>query len=244
VLTPVSELRWSFSQWEAYNTCPQKWHFASVLKLPKRPPGPAAARGLDMHKRCEDYINGQITTQQLRFGSQHMRFGQKKPAIIAEKYVSVLDGFRDHTNGDRHNEMKLSFDYEWQQAGGPSAGKAWVIAVLDAARVMDKVVDIGEWKSGQPKDTHADQRKLYALAGLRRWLGVEEVRVTTYYLEDTAPPARLVVKASAEEKLKALWHGRVEQMANDDIRAPRPGDYCKWMCDYAASKGGPCVYGT
>ena len=236
--------RWSFSQWEAYNQCPAKWNYASVLKLPRQPPGPAAARGLDMHDRCEKFILGQIGEDELVFGDTTKKFGQKKPAVINRKFVPMLREFRDHPNGDRHCELKLSFDDEWYLSGGVSNKAAWVIAVLDAAKVADGVVDIGEWKSGQPKDTHADQRKLYALAGLRRWVGVEEVRVTTYYLEDTAPPQRLVVKASAEEKLKDLWKHRTDQMQSDKLLAPRPGDYCKWMCDFAASKGGPCQFGA
>lgn len=237
-------MRWSFSQWEAYNQCPQKWNFASVQKLPRKPSGPAAARGTDMHDRVEGYITGQINEERLVWGDTTMRFGSKKPAIVNRKFVPMLNTFRDHPNGDRYAELKLSFDDEWYLAGSVANKEAWVIAVLDAAKVLDGVVDIGEWKSGQPKDTHADQRKLYALAGLRKWVGCSEVRVTTYYLEDTAPPQRIVVKPTAEEKLKDLWKGRVERMVEDKICAPRPGDYCRWMCDFAASKGGPCVYGA
>ena len=236
--------RWSFSQWESYNTCPRKWHFASVLKLPRKPSGPAAARGTEMHDRVENYIMGRLTEDQLVWGDTTLRFGSKKPAIINRKFVPMLNEFRDHPNGDRHCELKLSFDDEWHQVGTVTAKETWVIAILDAARVIDNVAKIGEWKSGQPKDSHSDQRKLYALSGLRRWIGVEQVEVTTWYLEDTHPPQRLVVKPSAEEKLQALWKGRVDQMVEDKICAPRPGDYCRWMCDFAANKGGPCEYGA
>jgi hypothetical protein len=47
--------RWSFSQWETYNGCPAKWKFKSVLKVPGGPPGPAAARGTEIHASVEEY---------------------------------------------------------------------------------------------------------------------------------------------------------------------------------------------
>lgn len=232
--------RWSFSQWETYNACPAKWRFKSVLKLPGLPTGPAAARGLDMHDRVERYIKGEIEVKDLLAGSPEARFGSKKAAVIDPAYLPVINEFKDHPNGDRYTEHRLGFDNEWYLSGGVSK-TAWCIGVLDAARV-DGVVYIAEWKSGQPKETHVDQRKLYALFGLRRWI-TEEVRVTTYYLEGTAEPQRLVVKASAEQKLKDLWNQRVIQMQTDEICAPKPGEHCRW-CDYSARNGGPCKFGS
>lgn len=239
----MSDFRWSFSQWESYNTCPAKWKFSKTHPELRKPAGPAAARGTDMHDRVERYIKGEIDITELRFGNTAMRYGQKKPAIISEKFVPMLDTFRNHPNGERHTELKLGFDDDFTLCGG-IGGRPWLIMVLDAVKGQDGIIEIGEWKSGSPKPTHADQRKIYALGGLRKFFGCTEVRATTYYLEDTAPPERLVVKPSAEEKLRALWKGRVEEMQNNSVCAPRPGDYCKWMCDWAKSKGGPCVFGA
>ena len=237
----MSDFRWSFSQWETYSQCPAKWKYKNVDKLPGSPPGPAAARGLDMHDRCENFINGTIDEEMLLAGDPDKRFGDKKAAPIKEEYLPVLVQFRDHPNGDRYTEHRLGFDSEWYLSGGLSK-TAWCVGVLDAARCHDKVLHIGEWKSGQPKDTHSEQRKLYALFGLRKWIHVEEVRVTTYYMEGTAPPQRLVVKPTAEEKLRELWGQRAHQMQKDQICAPRPSMGCRW-CDYSRDKGGPCKVG-
>lgn len=226
--------RWSFSQWESYQSCPQRWRFQSVLRLPRRPPGPAAARGLDIHATVEAYIKGAPRT------ALH-------PAV-SEKYIPILDAYRHHPNGDRHTEKKLAFDSEWYLCP-PTSKNAACVAVLDAVRFIKPhhtttgVLEIGEWKSGKPKDTHGDQRKLYAMFGMRAWLA-DEVRVTTYYLEDTGPPQRLVVNSQGGfEKLKALWVDRIRTMQRDEICAPRPGIYCNW-CDYAKKHGGPCQFGA
>lgn len=233
--------RWSFSQWENYNGCPARWNFKSVLKYPGSPPGPAAARGLDMHDRVERYIKGEIEAEECINGDPNVRFGSKKAAVINVKYLHVLDQFREHPNGDRYTEHKLGFDAEWYLSGAISKTAA-CIGLLDAVRYDGSILHVGEWKSGKPKDTHGDQRKIYALFGLRKWVDADQVEVTTYYLEDTAPPQKLTVKPTAEQKLKDLWNGRIEQMQKDKILAPKPSEACFW-CDYAKKKGGPCQFG-
>lgn len=232
--------KWSFSQWENYNGCPQRWKFKSRLKIPGSPPGPAAKRGLEIHDSVERYIKSEIGESQLH------------PAV-SRKFIPILDEFRNHPGGDRHTEYKMGFDAEWHLCGATSK-YASCIAVLDAARYSKDVrtvdypqvplgvLHIGEWKSGKPKDTHADQRKLYALFGMKGWLA-DRVEVTTYYLEDTAPPQRLVLASeSGYQKLIALWNDRISTMQRDEICAPRPSYQCNW-CDYAKSKGGPCQFG-
>ena len=247
-IVETKPFRWSFSQWETYNECPFKWKCKSVLKLPTAPPGPAAARGLEMHDRAERYIKGEIENVDPPEG---LMFGEKAPAIIHRKYITILDEFRNHVNGARHAEYKLGFDSDWYLTS-PLGKWASCIMVLDAVRaggawggaekgLDDGVVRIGEWKSGKPKDTHADQRKMYAIGGLKAWMA-KRVEVTTYYLEDTAPPARLVVTDNAWGKLTDLWSERRDLMMRDEICAPRPSWSCRW-CDFRASNGGPCKMG-
>ena len=234
ILQKKPPLRWSFSQWETYNQCPKKWHFQSVQRLPRTPPGPAAARGLEIHDSVEKYIKGELGESELH------------PAV-KPKYIPVLDAFRNHPNGDRYTEKKLAFDSDWYLCT-PKSTYAACVAVLDAARYIKPTADdvgvlhIGEWKSGKPKDTHGDQRKLYAMFGMRAWLA-DRVEVTTYYLEDTEQPQRTILASQTGfEKLKALWEERASMFVRDTICAPKPGFYCRW-CDFAVDKGGPCQFG-
>ena len=231
---PKPTFRWSFSQWETYNSCPAKWKYQNVLKLPRKPPGPAAARGLEIHGTVEDYITGKHGVEGLH------------PAI-KQKYIPIFDEFRNHPNGDRGCELKLGFDVEWGVVA-PQSKLASVIAVLDAYRFIkphadsEGVLKIGEWKSGKPKYTHGDQRGLYAMFGMKHWLA-DRVEATTYYLEDTAPPQRLILASeTGYAKLKALWDERASLMIRDQICAPRPSFQCRW-CDFRVSEGGPCRFG-
>lgn len=231
---------WSFSQWETYQSCPRRWKYQSVDKLPRQPPGPAAARGLEIHKTIEDYIG--------------WRAEEPHPAVKSS-YLSIFDDFRNHPNGERHCELKLQFDEDWNLAGGAFGVKpVWLRAVLDAVRVggpwtvgkvegEPQIAYVGEWKSGKPKETHRDQRHLYALITMLKWPWVDEVQVTTHYVEGTAPSERLVAKGSAVPKMKTVWMERVSLMQRDKILAPRPGYHCNW-CDFSKRKGGPCEFGS
>lgn len=220
-----SDFRWSFSQWETYDTCPARWHFASVIKLPRGMPGPAASRGRDVHAAVESYIGGSITAL---------------PDPIRPAYVPVIDAYKHHPNGDRWVEKRITLDVDWTLT---AVGTRGVVTILDAVRVLNGVPLVAEWKTGKPKERHTDQRKLYAMAAMRAWMA-DRVEVTTYYLEDTAPPQKLVLEGEAGfQKLVDLWQPRVELMQRDQLCAPKPGLHCRW-CDYAKAKGGPCQFGA
>jgi hypothetical protein len=214
------------------------------MKLPRSPSGPAAARGTELHSRVDKYITKKINSLD---PDPALRFGDKKPAIIDPQYIPMLNEYRYHPNGDVYAEKKLAFDSDWQVSDARSPFAACV-AVLDAVRYLKPhatsygLLHVGEWKSGTPKDSHADQRKLYAMFGMRHW-HADEVQVTTYYLEGTAPPARTTLKSIAGFRtLKELWEGRIIMMQKDEICAPRPAFECRF-CDYAKAKGGPCQFG-
>lgn len=233
--------RWSFSQWETYQACPAKWKFRYRMRLPGLPPGPAAARGTQAHKRVDNYIMGvDSSLHNLLIWNTVSEEGYF-PAAIDKRYLPVINAYRDHENGDKGAEKKLGLDVNWKPHP-PTSPCASAIGVLDAYRFTnDKILHVAEWKTGQPKDTHADQRSLYALFGLTHWLP-DEVYVTTYYLEHTADPVRLKATPDALPRLIDKWQGRIDQMRNDEMCAPRPGFYCKW-CDYSKTRGGPCQFG-
>jgi hypothetical protein len=238
---PVPTFRWSFSQWETYHQCPAKWKFRYRMRLPGLPSGPAAARGTECHKRVDNYIMGVDTDiNRLLIGDKNKTDGYF-PADIDRKYLPVIQTFREHENGDVGAEKKLGLDVDWSPHP-PTSPMASAIGVLDAYRFTNAgELYIGEWKTGQPKDTHPDQRSLYALFGLKHW-NPKVVYVTTYYLENTAEPTRLKATPEAEGRLIDKWSARIDQMRGDSMGSPRPGFYCRW-CDYSKVKGGPCEFG-
>lgn len=232
--------QWSFTSWSTYNTCPAKYKFKYEQRLKGLPPGPAAQRGIDIHDSIDLYIRSEISAEKLH------------PAINQEVMLPIMDLYRNHPNGERFTELPVYIKDTWE-----STIKAfrWCTMVFDACRAggdwqlkgteekdpHEGIVSVAEWKSGSPKDDHKDQRMLYGPGALAWFSYYETVQVTTYYVEGKFPPVRTVFKRSAEEKLQKLWNGRVETIDNDEIKAPRPGMYCRW-CDYAKDRGGPCMF--
>lgn len=236
----ASDFKWSFSAWATYNTCPAKYKFKYDQRLKGLPPGPAAARGIEMHDSIDLYIRAEVHDPE-----------KLHPAIDKETMLPIFDLFRNHGNGERFTELPVYTTEDWKDT---LKAFRWCTSIFDAVRaggdwqlekgVVDpheKVVSVAEWKSGSPKDDHKDQRHLYATTALSRFHYYDEVRVTTYYVEGKFPPARLSVKRSAQEKLQDLWNGRIKGIRNDEFKAPRPGMYCRW-CDYAKDRGGPCTF--
>lgn len=227
-------MRLSYSMYQCYTGCPMKYKFKYLMKLKDPFTGPAAERGTQIHNRIEHYIRG----YDVKLPWDAERPMDKVPALGREHPLQgVADRFRNWPNGDKHAEKKFGFDIDWTPYPHDSDNTAYVV-VFDAAACRDGTVEIAEWKSGKPSDSHADQRLFYSLAGLRIWLP-KKVQVTTYYVDMTGPAKRITVTDNDEKELRDMWSQRREQIVNDNILAPNPGYGCKW-CHYRKSNGGPC----
>lgn len=218
---------WSYSKLKLYESCAARYKYKYIDKLPTAPPGPAAQRGINAHAEIEKYIKG--------YGSWEVPPGP-------EYLHPVLDKMRFKNDGWTGTEFKLGVSEDWQFC--PYSGDVvWGRAVLDAVWVSKnkETVEIYEWKTGKPRDEYADQRKLYSIIGLA-WWKVDEITVTTTYLDNTAPNQRLRVRRSALPKLQDEWSSRVEMMQKEEIFAPNPTFACRW-CDFSRMNGGPCKVG-
>jgi hypothetical protein len=215
-------MRISFSKWENYSQCPRRYKYGEVDKLPRSPIGAAGQRGTAIHDQIESFIKG-----------------SKGVDCPVTYHRDVLDRFRNAGNGELLTEYKVAFTDNWERTV-PEDRNARYVGVFDAVlhRPGSGEVEIGEWKTGKPKDTHGDQRRLYTLMAFLTW-GPEVVTATTYYFDNTSSPQRLTAKSSAIPKLIKIWNERHDMIVNDNFFPPRPGFYCRW-CDFSRAKGGPC----
>jgi CRISPR/Cas system-associated exonuclease Cas4 (RecB family) len=227
-------MRLSFSSWSTYHQCPFKYKAKNILGIREEFSGPAAERGTGIHNMIEEYIRQ--NSHKLPWDEED---GVAKVPKLGHKHPlhPVVNHFRDWPNGDRHAERKFFFDIDWS----PYCTKenAAFTVVFDVAARKDNIVEIGEWKSGKPYDGHAEQRLMYALAGLAIWMP-EKVIVTTYYVDMTSDAKRLTVTPDDLEDLKEIWNSRRETIMNDNIMAPRPNDKCRY-CYLRKSAGGICA---
>jgi CRISPR/Cas system-associated exonuclease Cas4 (RecB family) len=227
-------MRLSYSMYSTYAECPFKYRAKYLLKIKAPFTGPAAERGNQIHTKIEHYIRGIET----RLPWDAERPVERVPALGTQHPMQgVADRLKNWPSGDRHVERKLGFDIDWDLYPHDADEAAYMV-VLDAAGYHNGTVEVAEWKSGKPYESHAEQRLLYGLAALRTWLP-KKVTVTTYYVDMTGPAKRITITQDNEQELKDMWSSRRETIVNDKILAPRPNSRCQW-CFYRKSNGGPC----
>ena len=221
-------MRLSYSRWSCYHECPFKYKCKYILKL-REPKGEAMGRGTLIHDMLEQYILGKTD---LLPWNENNSLGV--PAMgAAHPMQSTMEFFK---GGQTERVIELDIDL----APNPKDGEPAFIAILDADK-FDKdtnTLHIGEWKSGKPYASHAEQRHMYATVGLG-YLMPDHVIVTTHYVDISSNPVELRADYKDFKEMSSVWKNRRESMMNDTILAPRPNPKCKW-CHFRKSNGGIC----
>lgn len=221
---------WSYSAWALYDECPAKYKYAKIDKLPD-PPGPAMARGREVHKAVETYLK---EPKKHQFPMEH-----------GKKFVDLILALRDAPN--LLVEQQWCFTKDWRETGwfDKRGGHytPWLRSVVDAGVIYeDGVVEVVDWKTGKLYATNEDQMELFALTAMVRYKQAPMVITRLAYLDDGA---EIIVEhdASDREKLKAKWERKVQPLFNETIWAPKPSTKACRFCNFSRSKGGPCKEG-
>lgn len=233
-LKPVTS--WSFSRYHDYKSCPAKFKFKHLLKLPE-PQNEAMARGDAIHKLAEKYIKGEGRTlpPELKLLGDEFK-------MLRALYKKKLSGMVVEDN--------WSFTNEWHQTRWDDWVKCWVRIKLDCAHVLvDDVMVVTDWKSGKfrpdQNEAYLEQLELYALSALLLHPRIQQVKPRLGYIDQglfyPENPEELVFTRADISRLKKLWEKRVKPMFVDKTFAPRPNNNCRW-CHFRKSNGGPCKF--
>lgn len=229
--------RFSFTQLDTFRTCPRKYLYQYLYRIPIRPT-PELCLGEDLH-RCLELFYRRVTETE------------------APPLSFLLEGFdRLHAPGrygsdPEQDERVRAFGrqilsgFYRAQAEGEGFRPALAVERVFTLRVqagcvhgvVDRIdplpgggVEILDYKSGKPK-SNADpmQLHLYALAA-RQVMGLEPRRVSFYYLRDNSrrsfdpDPATL---EAVRQKISDL----TRQIASSDF-APAPNRFKCRRCDF------------
>jgi DNA helicase II / ATP-dependent DNA helicase PcrA len=207
-----------------FASCPLRFHWSHVDRLPRRP-SPAARRGTDVHRRIELHLRGKLafdlaptdrpagdpdrSQSRSAFATfQASRFAGMEPILI-EAPFSLLVG------------------------AGRLDGR--IDAVFEPEPGLWEVVD---FKSGRAGDDPARRIQLeaYALAmaeaGLMAGSIPERLRVTFAYLGDDEP---VEISEDVDDAWLAEARSRIEALvesASGGERTPTPSSACRW-CDFS-----------
>lgn len=218
----VNAKAWSYSRWDTYSTCPLKYKFKFIDKLPTVT-NDAMARGDKVHKNITKFL--QTNGAEPLDGFPHF-----KP------FISELLAF-----DNKVVEQQWGFTRQWKQTGWFSPD-TWVRSIIDVGLLYDdNTAEVLDWKTGKHRETHEDQLEIFAVSVFARAKTVTNVTARMVYL-DAGTQEITEISRSSYDKLVGKWDKNAVKMLDDEALLPRPNETCRF-CDWSKSKGGQCRYG-
>lgn len=236
-----------------FMSCPLKYRFRVVDRLPERPSA-AAARGTVVHavlERLFDLPAGERTLERAveLVGPQWQRLLEEEPEL-AELFTGEDAVEEGSWLEEAHELLGRYFTLENPNALEPAERELYVEAELDSGLALHGYVDrldvaptgeirVVDYKTGRSPSEFWEakalfQMKFYALV-LWRVRGVVPAMLQLVYLGNGeivryVPEERDLL--ACERKVSALWQAITRALESGDFR-PSPGPLCDW-CDHKA----------
>ena len=216
----------SYSAWKTWDQCPAKYRFSYIEKLPRKPAGPAAARGTEIHNSVDQYLTKKI---------------EEPHEEITHRYGQWLMQLRELPQ-KLEPEKRWAVDKDWNLCDYKDPEAVWR-GFIDLHIPMlpgETIVDEYEWKTGKIYDDHKYQANLYSVIALVMEENAQLARVTNVYFDQGKTTVTELPREDFEGQ-KFLWDQRHADLHKDDILPPNPGWYCRY-CDFSRENGGPCTF--
>jgi len=211
---------WSLNRLKTFETCHAKFDYQYNQKLDRGSAGPAAQRGIDIHRAIEESLHGRSDVPS---ESGHVADTIQAVRISAAPF---------------YIEYNLHLDRDWKRV---ITGDYWYHGVLDLLIFPEPgQAVIRDWKTGRIYPDHDQQKELYSLAVFCAFPEVQEVVTHWDYLDQGKTVTRTFLPWMVEPA-KERWTNRVRRMEEATEFIPMPGYGCRW-CNYSNSKGGPCRF--
>ncbi len=246
--------RFSFSQMQMYESCPLRYKFANVLKIPTFG-SPYLTFGTVIHntlqKFLEECFNVAGAIQQDLFGMKKVP-GEKLLPLkrLLEIYDETWsdDWYKDKKQKDEYykkgkdvlkvfhedfeiNKPKVKF---LEQTFTLKVGEYVFTGRIDRVDDLGDVVEIVDYKTGQPKDDNlsADDKKqlLFYQIAAEDILKLKLEKLTYYYLEG-GKKVSFLGKEKDKDKLKESFLDNIAAIKAQKFE-PTPGPHVCPYCDY------------
>jgi DNA helicase-2/ATP-dependent DNA helicase PcrA len=204
-----------------FASCPQRFHWSEVDRLPRRP-SPAMRRGVEVHRRIELHHRGAVPLDEADESLYDLEpAGEGRPgafrAFLGSRFA-------------RERPLMVEAPFELQTGHGVVAGR--IDAVYETAPGAWEVVD---FKSGRRSDDPSRRVQLQAYAVAVADAGFaagrpERVRVSFAYLGDGLEEVSEVADDGWMEEARRTIDRLVAAAATGE-RTPAPGEGCR-SCDF------------
>jgi hypothetical protein len=204
-------MRWSWSGYDAYGTCPKKWHATRIEKRFVEEETPYQVWGVRVHEALELAV----------------RDGTPLPEEM-EQWEKLCEQLRC-APGEHFCEMELGLTSKLLPCAF-DAEDVWLRGIVDFASVNGAVAVALDYKTGKRKLT--DQLKLMALLIFARFPDVDEVHTGFLWLQT----GKLDQELYKREEIPRLWRSflpRLQQMKESfklDVWPAKPSGLCRGWC--------------
>jgi len=211
---------WGFSKLDCFRTCPAKFKYQFIDKLPTQG-SPAMDRGSKIHEEAEAYLRGWI------------------PALSEPltNWQEELDSLKEMKC---QPEAAWGFDKNWTLLPNWLHPDTWLRAKSDAHYVQGDTLIIIDFKTGKYRVPSTEQIELYAICGGAVYPELEKVTTEFWFLDANNTYAKQYTKAHLLE-LRKKYAQYAAPLYTEEVWKPVPSRDCRW-CDFSTSRGGPCQF--
>lgn len=212
---------WGFSKLDVYRTCPRKFKYQFIDKLPTGS-SPAMERGAKVHDGLEGYLNGWTALPP-----------------EASAWATQMDELKSHPTVK--GEQALGFNKDWSLRKDWYGKECWLRVKMDAYYFdADRLVVI-DYKTGKYRTPSTDQVALYSAAGLTLAPHVREVVAEFWYIDQDSKKYTKTYTKDEALALRPKFEAEAQKIYEEEEWPMRPSAECRW-CPFSKSKGGPCDF--
>ena len=226
----------NYTQISAYQTCPLKYKYAYVIKIPTQP-NFALTFGNSIHATLRDFhtegiFNVNVSCERLLelYKKNWDGAGYLDPKQREQRFLSgenFLQAYYQKEKDGSKKIIELEKTINLKLAGVKFTGRVDRIDRIDGNKV--EIIDYKTGKLKEQKDVDKDlQTSLYAW-GVRENFNYDPEVLTLYFVEEVAKVSSHKSLEEIKEQV-AKTEGVVEIMKSGNFKAT-PGFHCEW-CDY------------
>ncbi len=211
----------SYSGLSLYRKCPKAWADTYIAGN-RSPSGPAAQRGVEIHKRLEDFFGG----------------GKYPTLAVLSPWRNYMLHLREA--GNFTAECQWGANAQWVPEPFESASHVRGALDLGVHAPSDDTMDIYDWKTGRVYPEHVKQGEFYAALALTQQPDAQLFNARFVYIDAPTKVAEWTYTRPEVEVIRDALDAEIHVLRLDSEYLPTPSNNaCQW-CSLSWRKGGTC----
>ena len=225
-------LPWSYSKLSTWENCRKSYLYRYIHNI-RIPPGASAQRGIDVHKACEEFVNGTIDITEFEERLKQLKCKVSDHIFhymenLARAHKTLGDGLASK-NDCSETELKIKVDSDFNILSEDEKDY-FATFIFDMLIQHGDHIEILDYKTGKIyEDSHEFQAAIYAYA-IYCITGINPLVVFIYLDQDTKQLYKF--DNSELETIDKLINESLKQI-EEETEFPQTPDLskCRW-CSY------------